>query len=74
MNVELKYTFIFPDERDEFETIIAANEMRYGMSDFENYLRTFKHRELNDKSYALLEEIKEKYYECFEKARNKLNE
>jgi hypothetical protein len=67
MNVELKYIFTFPEEQEEFETIHTAFAMKSGMYSFENYLRSFKHRDLDEKSAELLEEIKEKYYECFEK-------
>jgi hypothetical protein len=74
MLVTLRYSFDLLSEKYEYETVLAASEMRSGMTNFENYLRYFKHRDLSDSACELLEEIKDNYYTIFKSAHNRLSE
>ena len=58
----MKVVFISEDDT-EARTLMQGHDMKVAIGEFDNYLRGFKHRELTDDQYNLLEEFKQRWYE-----------
>lgn len=64
-------TFDLPEERSEYEIHHAAMSMYCAMNDFESYLREAERKcEFEDPPDFF--KVRQKYFEIFEEARNKL--
>jgi hypothetical protein len=53
---------IIAEGEEEGRILMRATDMKIAIGDFDNFLRGFKHRDLTDDQYNLLEEIKENWY------------
>lgn len=62
-----KLEFTLPEEREEYRICMQAGEMHSALWDFQEYLRKYdKHVDLEAPVQALLDEIRNKFYECIE--------
>jgi len=60
-------TFNLPEDREEYELAVNGSKYYCAASDFSNYLRhKLKYIELEEREQVIFEEVRKKFYECFE--------